>query len=144
MALTAEQLKIEKALQHAEMLCIEYSGEIMPPIGNLTPGALVDQIGYLKEVQKVAEKVENILWHRMSSLQGGGHPTNSKGVPTPDPAQGEVFKYKYRSSDRTAVDQGKVKAFMEATHICQSCGVEYKVPNFMATTAVATKTVERI
>lgn len=122
---------------------LAWDGKV-PPIANATPQSVLDEIGYLKEVQKAAEKVENILWGRLSTLQGGGHPTNSKGVPTPDPLEGDKFKYTLASSDREAVNQGMVKAFMEQTHACPSCGTVLQTPNFMSVTSVYTKTVKRL
>lgn len=140
------RLEVTNDLDMAVISILDYiypkDGQV-PPLGNLTPMALVDQIGFLKELQKDAEKTENILWQRLSSLQGGGHPTNSKGVPTPNACEGDKFAYVNRNNPRTAINQEAVKTYMESKHVCQACGVEYKVPNFFSTTDVFTKTVSR-
>ena len=114
-----------------------------PPIANTTPQAIVDEIGFLKELQSEAEKTENALWGRLSVLQGGGHNTNSKGVPTPEACDGDVFKYKPSTYDREAILQNAVKAYMAIKHKCTECGAPIEVPNFMGVTEVATKKVER-
>lgn len=117
--------------------------DTIPALGNTTPQDLIDQIGYLKELEKDTEKTTNILWGRLSSLQGGGHPVDSKGTPVPDPVLGEKFEYTMKPSDRIAIDQGAVKAYMDSPHVCDACGVSYQVPNFYTSTTSRTKTVKR-
>lgn len=128
-----DKLAKEAALQRAIDTILAYEGA-PPPIGNLTPQAVVDDIGFLKDLQKAAEKTENILWQRLSSMQGGGHPVNSKGIPTPDAAEGDYYAYTVASQEREALNQGKAKAYFTEKGILE---------DYMSTTDVATKTVRR-
>jgi hypothetical protein len=96
----------------ATSIMLPYQAPELPLLGNTTPEALVDQIGYLKELQKDAEKVENILWQRLSALQGGGHPLNSQGIPTPDPCQGDIFSYTVGNQEREMLNQAKAKEIL--------------------------------
>lgn len=130
----ADLNKVRNGFEIALNVAMAYQQPVAPPIANSTPATVVDEIGYVKELMKALEKTENILWQRLSALQGGGHNTNSKGVPIPDAASGDVFTYRVTQQDRDALNQTKAKEYFTKLGI---------LPEYMTVTVVDTKKVSR-
>lgn len=114
--LTDTQSTAALVYDRAAQVMVDYKAPEIPDLGNATPSALIDQIGDLKQVQKDAEKVENILWERLRAMQGGTYlflrATN--------------YDFKFESRPTVRLDQAKAKEVLEKLGRLEECMVETK------------------
>ncbi len=123
--LTDSQRILQKTLDHASELVIAYGAPTVPELGNLTPEGLLEDFGRLNEARKALEKVEKIVRARFESQLTAGTKT----------LRGDNYNYKKATQERTALDQTKAKALLEAAG--------HTPDEYMATTDVDTVTVKR-
>lgn len=110
--------------QQAADLAIPYYAKEVPALGNLTPQGLVDQLGTVKDAIKDLEKVEGILKGRLESQLEGKRTL-----------RGDSHEMEIRSSERTALNQAKVKEYLTEQGILEE---------YMSTTQVNAMYVKRL
>lgn len=122
-ALTDNQRSIQKTLDIASQVVIQYSGTEVPELGNLTPEGLLEEFGRLNEARKLLEKIEKTVRVRFESQISG-----KKEM------RGDNYNYKKASQTRTALNQGAAKEYFEREGI---------LADYMSTTEVEAVTVKR-
>lgn len=121
-ALTNAQKDIRRALSNAESTVLAYAAPTVPPLNNLTVEGMVEDLGYINQARKSLEKTEKILKERLKSQLGERREVRS-----------DNFTMKLEDRPRTALDQGKAKAYFEE---------QGTLADFMSTTAVSTMTIK--
>jgi hypothetical protein len=121
--LTDNQRSIQKTLDIASQVVIQYSGAEVPDLGNLTPEGLLEEFGRLNEARKLLEKIEKTVRVRFESQIDG-----KKEM------RGDNYTYTKKSQERTALNQGAAKEYFEKAGI---------LAEYMSTTEVDTVTVKR-
>jgi hypothetical protein len=116
------QRKAARNIDLATDTVLAYAAPTVPPLGNLTPEGLVEDLGRLNNARKLFEKTEKILKERLKSQL----PPGCKEL------RSDNFTMKYEDRPRTALSQTKAKAYLEEQGI---------LPDFMETTAVPTMTI---
>lgn len=120
--LTNVQKNVQRALDAATSTTIAYAAPEVPPLNNLTLDGLTEELGYINLARKALEKTEKIIKERWKTLADGASEHRSPN-----------FTVKIENRERTALNQGKAKAFFEA---------EGTLPEYMDTTSVPTMMVK--
>lgn len=122
--MTDNQRTLAKSLDAAVDSCIAYAAAEVPPLGNLTPQGLVEELGRLNEARKAMDKTEKTVRSRLDALLDGK-----------TECRGDNFVYTIKEQDRTALDQTAAKAYLSEQGILE---------DYMKTTTVQTRTVKRV
>lgn len=91
-----------KRLYAAVDALIPYTMKTFPNMGNRTPGSIADDVGMIKELEKLSKAAINTLNGIIDSKLEKGELV----------AKGEHFKMTLQSSTRTALDQTKAKELL--------------------------------
>lgn len=118
------QRKAKRVIDLATDTVISYLAKEVPPLGNLTPEGMVEDLGRLNEARKAMEKTEKILKERLKSMEGFKPEITS-----------DNYKMTLEDRSRTALNQGKAKEYLEQQGI---------LADFMETTQVPTMTIKPI
>lgn len=121
--LTDNQKMIQKTMDVAAQLVVDYAAPEVPALENLTPDGLCEMFGRLNEARKAVEKVEKIVRGRFESQIEGKKEF-----------RGENFNYKKEDRSRSALDQQKAKDYLQEQGI---------LDDFMSHTEVPTVTIKR-
>lgn len=120
--LSDAQKRLQKHLDIATQVAIDYAASEVPPLGNQTPQGLVEEFGRVNAARKALEKVEGILKERIKATSN-----NQKEIVA------DNFVYTKKTQERTALDQTAAKAYFEKEGLTDS---------YMKTTEVETTTVK--
>lgn len=120
--LTDAQKRLQKHLDIATQVAIDYAAPEVPSLGNQTPQGLVEEFGRVNASRKALEKVEGILKERIKATSN-----NQKEITS------DNFVYQKKVQERTALNQQSAKAHFEKEGI---------LDQFMSTTEVETTTVK--
>lgn len=123
-SLTPTQKSKYLNLQQATDLAVPYFAKEIPPLGNLTAEGLIDHLGTIKDAIKDLEKVEGILKERLKPKLEGRKTL-----------RGDSHEMEMRSSERTALNQTKAKAYFEKEGILE---------DYMTTSAVEAMYIKRL
>lgn len=96
------QKKVFNQIQEATAIAIPYFGEDIPALDNHTPVMVCDELGVIKAVRKMFDQVEETLKERFKPMMG-------KELEF----RGSKYVAEKRPSTRTALNQGKVKTFLQ-------------------------------
>lgn len=108
--LTDNQKLIAKTMDQVSELVVAYAGPEVPPIGNRTETAFLEEFGRLNEARKQVEKVEKIVRSRLEAMLQG-----KKEL------RGDNYTYKKSVVPRYALNQGKAKAKLEEYGVLEDC-----------------------
>jgi hypothetical protein len=97
------QKRVFKDVMEAMEIVIPYSGAEIPSLDNHSPEQICDDLGVVKAAKKAIEKVEKILTERFKPRMGALLEM-----------RGTRYIATKRLSERTALDQGKVKELLVA------------------------------
>jgi hypothetical protein len=120
--LSDAQRKMARTLDLAGMTIIAYSAPKVPPLGNLTPEGLLEDLGRVNAAKKAIEKVEKTLKERMKVLLAGKAELRS-----------DNFNLTYKGADKNALDQTAAKKYFEKQGI---------LADYMKESVVMTMTVK--